>query len=87
MDYEVANYHTSTHPNSFFRKQLMVHMPGPEVRVTLVNRRLIERRPEGSSEVVLPDDEAILETLAGRFGLQFSAGTRFPYVEESVQTA
>ena len=87
VDYEVANYHTSTHPNSFFRKQLMVHMPGPEVRVTLVNRRLIERRPEGSSEVVLPDDEAILETLAGRFGLQFSAGTRFPYVEESVQTA
>jgi N-hydroxyarylamine O-acetyltransferase len=87
VDYEVANYHTSTHPNSFFRKQLMVHLPGPEVRVTLLGRRLMERRPEGSSEVVLADDAAVLETLAGRFGLHFPAGTRFPLVEESVNAA
>ena len=87
VDYEVANYHTSTHPNSFFRNQLMVHLPGRDRRVTLVNRRLIEQRPEGSSEVLLPDDEAILETLAGRFGLHFPPGTRFPYKEESVQAA
>jgi len=87
VDYEVANYHTSTHPNSFFRNQLMVHLPGRDKRVTLVNRRLIERRPEGASEVLLPDDEAILETLSGRFGLHFPPGTRFPYKEESVQAA
>jgi N-hydroxyarylamine O-acetyltransferase len=81
VDYEVANYHTATHPDSFFRKQLMVHMPGPEVRVTLFDRRLMERRPEGSTEVVLADDAAVLETLASRFGLHFPAGTRFPLVE------
>jgi N-hydroxyarylamine O-acetyltransferase len=78
VDYEVSNYYTATHPNSFFRKQLMVHLPGPEVRVTLMHRRLIERRPEGASEVLLADDEAVLDTLATRFGMRFPAGTSFP---------
>lgn len=80
VDYEVANYYTATHPDSFFRKQLMVHLPGPEVRVTLLGRRLMERSPEGASEVVLADDAAVLETLAARFGMRFPAGTRFPLV-------
>jgi N-hydroxyarylamine O-acetyltransferase len=78
VDYEVANYYTATHPDSFFRQQLMVHLPGPEARVTLIGRRLIERRPEGASEVLLADDAAVLETLAARFGMHFPAGTRFP---------
>ena len=81
VDYEVANYHTSTHPDSFFRKQLMVHVPGPEVRTTLFGRRLIERRPDGASEVVLADHAAVMETLAERFGMRFPAGTEFPLVE------
>jgi N-hydroxyarylamine O-acetyltransferase len=81
VDYEVANYYTSTHPDAFFRKQLMVHVPGPEVRVTLFGRRLMERRPEGVSEVVLADDAAVRETLATRFGLHLPAGTQFPLVE------
>jgi N-hydroxyarylamine O-acetyltransferase len=81
VDYEVANYYTATHPDAFFRKQLMVHLPGPEVRVTLFGRRLMERRPEGVSEVLLADDAAVLETLAARFGLHLSAGTKFPLVE------
>ena len=78
VDYEVANYFTSTPPDSFFRKQLMVDIPGPEIRVTLVGRRLIERRPDGDSEVLLADDAAGLETLAARFGMHFPAGTAFP---------
>jgi N-hydroxyarylamine O-acetyltransferase len=82
VDYEVANYYTSTHPNSFFLKRLMVHLPGPSMRLTLVNRRVIERRPEGASESVLPDEDAILDVLAGHFGLHFPKGTRFPYEQE-----
>jgi hypothetical protein len=62
----------------------MVHLPGPDVRVTLVGRRLIERRPEGASEVLLADDAAVLETLAARFGLHFPAGTGFPLVAPEV---
>jgi N-hydroxyarylamine O-acetyltransferase len=81
VDYEVANFYTSTHPDSFFLKQLMVHIPGPEVRVTLFGQRLIERRPEGATEVLLADDAAVLETLAARFGMHFPAGTAFPLLE------
>lgn len=84
VDYVVANHYTSTYPESFFLKRLMVHLPGPSERLTLVNRRLIERRAESASESLLPDDEAILGVLAGRFGLHFPAGTRFPYEEEAV---
>lgn len=80
VDYEVANYFTACHPDSFFRKQLMVHLPGAEVRVTLFGRRLIERRPEGVSEVVLADDAAVLDVLAARFGMHFPPGTSFPSV-------
>ena len=87
VDYEVANYYTSTHPASFFRTQLMVHLPCPDARVTLVNRRLIERRPDGATEVLLADNAAVLETLAARFGMRFPEGTEFPYVSESVNAA
>ena len=39
----------------------------------------LEQRPDGVSEITLADDEAVLETLAKRFGLPFPAGTRFAY--------
>lgn len=84
VDYEVANHYTATYPDSFFLKKLMVHLPGPSMRLTLVNRRMIERRAEGASETVLPGDEAILGVLAERFGLHFPVGTRFPYLEDVV---
>jgi len=81
VDYEVSNHFTSTFPQSPFVTRLVVQRPGENVRLTLVNRQLTERRCDGSSETTLPDDEALLETLAERFGLRFPAGTRFPYRE------
>lgn len=81
VDYEVSNYFTSTHPDSFFRKTLIAQRPGPDRRWTLTNRRLIESTPDGNSEVTIPNDEALLEVLADRFKLSFPRGTRFPYQE------
>lgn len=78
-DYEVSNYFTSTNPNSPFVNRLVAQKPGPDVRVTLVNRQLIEQRPDGASETALPNDDALLATLAERFGLRFPPGTRFSY--------
>jgi hypothetical protein len=46
-----------------------------------MNRRLIEQRPDSTSETILTDDEAVLEVLAERFGLRFPAGTRFVYAQ------
>jgi arylamine N-acetyltransferase len=60
---------------------LFVARPGADVRYALMNRRLIERRPDSTSETILTDDEAVLEVLAERFGLRFPAGTRFVYAE------
>jgi N-hydroxyarylamine O-acetyltransferase len=84
-DYEVSNYFTSTNPHSPFVNRLVVQRPGKDVRLTLVNRRLTEQRPDGVSESILADDDALLKTLAERFGLRFPAGTRFPYHETSAE--
>lgn len=81
VDYEVSNHYTSTHPNSAFRKMILVQRPGADCRLVLQNRHLMEQRPEGTSETELADDEALLEVLSTRFGLHFPAGTRFPYQE------
>jgi N-hydroxyarylamine O-acetyltransferase len=78
-DFEVSNYFTSTHPSSPFVNRLVVQRPGKDVRLTLINKQLTEQRPEGVLETTLADDDAVLETLAERFGLGFPAGTRFAY--------
>ena|GEM_PF-3152718 len=57
---------------------LLVRRPGKEVRLMPMNRQLQEQRPGGTSETTLANDDALLETLAERFGLRFPAGTRFP---------
>lgn len=77
-DYEVSNYFTSTHPQSPFVNRLVVQQPGKEVRLTLLNRELTEHRPDGVSQTMLPNEDALLVTLAERFGLHFPPGTRFP---------
>jgi N-hydroxyarylamine O-acetyltransferase len=81
VDYQVANYYTSTHPNSVFRRMLLVQMPAPELRLALVNRKLVERTREGVKETLLADDGALLEVLATRFGMRFPEGTRIPMEE------
>ena len=76
VDYEVSNHFTSTYPESIFRKMLMVQKAG-ECRLLVQNRRLIEQRPEGSTEVVVAGDEGLREVLGTRFGLWVPEGTRF----------
>jgi N-hydroxyarylamine O-acetyltransferase len=78
-DYEVSNHFTSTYPGSPFVTRLIAQQPGKDVRLTLVNRQLTEQRPDAIAEVTLEDDDALLEILARRFGLEFPSGTRFAY--------
>ncbi len=82
VDYEVANYFVSTHPRSRFVRLLLAQKPGVESRLALVNRRLTEQTPTGASEVILPHDAAVLQTLGQRFGLHFPDATRFVYDED-----
>jgi len=78
IDYELANYVTSTHPDSPFVRNLIAQFPAPHLRITLLNRTLVERRPEGLSETTLPDDKAVLEVLSQRFSIELPKGTRIP---------
>jgi N-hydroxyarylamine O-acetyltransferase len=83
-DYEMANYYTSTHPNSRFVQTLTVQLPGPDGRMILRNRELIIDTGVVSTSQLVTDDHALLEVLAERFGLRFPPGTRFPHFEQMV---
>jgi len=78
IDREVANWYTSTHPQSHFRDRLMVARAGAHgVRHTLVNHELTMRRADGSvdrHQVATPEE--LLRILDEVFELRVPAGTR-----------
>ena len=80
IDRELANWYTSTHPQSHFKSRLMAARALPEGgRLTLVNRELSSRRRTGEVDTrVLRTPEELLDVLAAEFGLHFPAGTVFP---------
>jgi N-hydroxyarylamine O-acetyltransferase len=76
VDFEVANYYVSTHPQSRFVQTLTAQRLDPEARYTLVNRELSVDRGTEVSRRTVSDDE-LLRLLADTFGLRFPSGTRF----------
>jgi N-hydroxyarylamine O-acetyltransferase len=77
VDFEVANYFVSTHPESHFVRTLTAQLPTPEARFTLRNREFTVDRGGEVSGRTLASDEELLAVLATAFGLTFPAGTRF----------
>jgi N-hydroxyarylamine O-acetyltransferase len=79
IDRELANWWTSTNPESKFRQNLMVARAGPAgTRRAILNREYTERRGADileRREIATPEE--LLEILARAFGLHFPAGTRF----------
>lgn len=70
VDYEVANWFTSTHPESLFVRHLVVSRPGHDGRYALFNNRLTIRRRDGSSERrVLRGAAEFAQVLAGDFAI------------------
>jgi N-hydroxyarylamine O-acetyltransferase len=70
-DYEVSNWHTSTHPRSLFTNNLLAERLTPKVRVSLLNRRLIRRYPDGGTEVEeVTSPEALASVLEADFGVE-----------------
>jgi N-hydroxyarylamine O-acetyltransferase len=71
IDYEVANWFTSTFPGSPFVNHLIVARPGPGRRSTLFNRRFSIRHMDGAVERrSLIDTVDFREVLTGHFGLK-----------------
>lgn len=79
IDRELANWFTSTHPQSHFKSRLLVARAGPDgQRVTLLNRELTRRARDGTSSVhQVANPAELLEVLAESFGLRFPRGTEF----------
>ena len=61
--YEMANWYTSTHPNSHFRHRLIVTRTTPQARYILADGRLTVRRPDGTAEKRFLDAGEIMDAL------------------------
>lgn len=77
IDRELANWFTSTHPQSHFRHRLMVARALPDGgRLTLLNRELTRRRRDGTSDVqAVASPGELLDVLAREFDLHLPPGT------------
>jgi N-hydroxyarylamine O-acetyltransferase len=78
IDYEPANWYTSTHPDSRFVQTLTAQMPTPEVRYTLRNRELTVVTADGLTTVPLATDAELLAALAEKFRLDVQPGPWLP---------
>jgi N-hydroxyarylamine O-acetyltransferase len=77
VDFEMANWFTSTHPNSRFQQSLIVTTAAAGIRASLFNRDLSVYRDGRIEKTVIDDPDRLLEVLASRFHLAFPPGTRF----------
>lgn len=68
VDFELANYYTSTHPSSVFVRTLTVQRSEPEVRHILRGRTYSVRRADEETRRELTDAE-VPDLLRERFGL------------------
>jgi N-hydroxyarylamine O-acetyltransferase len=77
VDYEVANYFVSTHPDSIFVKTLTAQLPTLRQRAVLRNSELTILRGDEIVRRTIESEDDLLRILAETFGLDFPPGTRF----------
>lgn len=72
-DYVAANWYTSTHPQSGFRRDLRVALTVPQRRTALFNNRLTVRHADGGMDRRVLTEHEIAEALVAMFGLRLDA--------------
>jgi N-hydroxyarylamine O-acetyltransferase len=83
----MANWFTSTHPDSIFLRLLLVQTPRPAKRYLLRNREFTMEYAGGGAETrSIKDDNDLLAFLAETFGLVFPRDTRFRYRQDPSHT-
>jgi len=77
IDRIVANWYTSTHPQSHFRNRLLVARAAPDGgRVTLADRELTQRGGDGKAYVSrIATHHELLSVLEAQFGITLPPGT------------
>ncbi|MBI3407336.1 MAG: arylamine N-acetyltransferase [Planctomycetes bacterium] len=77
VDFEVANYYTSTYPASRFVVTLIAQRATPKARFVLRNREFTIMEGDQTTTRELASNEELLAVLADPIGLDFPPGTRF----------
>lgn len=77
IDYKVANYYVSTHPDSQFAQALIVQRPTPQARYSLHNFEMRIDRGTTTEKRLLRNQTERLGILAEVFDLHFPPGTQF----------
>ena len=70
VDYIAANWYTSSHPESTFRRELRAALTTPVRRTTLLNNRLTIRQARGGMERRFLSESELAGALVSTFGLQ-----------------
>ncbi|MHB8814616.1 MAG: arylamine N-acetyltransferase family protein [Steroidobacteraceae bacterium] len=73
IDYVAANWYTSTHSASPFRRELRAARTAPERRTTLLNNRLTVRHAGGDVERRFLGESELVDALVSTFGLRLDA--------------
>jgi len=77
VDYELANYYTSTHPTSRFVQMLVASKATPEARHALRNRDYTVRRGDTVERRTLNLDADLFAVLEREFELPVEPGSKF----------
>jgi N-hydroxyarylamine O-acetyltransferase len=77
VDYEMANYYVSTHPDSRFVQTLTAQLPTPEARYLLIDRELMIDRGDTATTRSLAEGE-VADVLASTFRLRLPPGLTLP---------
>lgn len=79
VDFEVANWWTSTQPSSAFVLNVTAQRLFEDAELTLRNGDLVETAPDGTlrSAETIEDDDELIGVLRERFGIDVPDGTRF----------
>jgi N-hydroxyarylamine O-acetyltransferase len=77
VDFEAANWYTSTHPDSRFVQTLTAQRSALERRYVLRGREFVISEPGRSVTRTITEDDDLLRILSEVFDLHFSPGTRF----------
>ncbi|MDP2135843.1 MAG: arylamine N-acetyltransferase, partial [Sulfuritalea sp.] len=67
-------HYTATHPDSRFVHTLTVQLPGPQRRMILRNRELIEDRGASVTTRTLGSDAEVAQVLRETFGIGLDTG-------------
>jgi len=77
VDFELANWYTSTHPQSRFVQTLTAQLPTPEARYVLRNRTFLIDYGTRQESRTLDSPQELIAVLRNHFGLSFPDDTHF----------